>query len=81
MGLVSENGGTMKKKQVALFVLIGFIGLAMLAGIVSVLVPSRDMDYRVIQTVMVVGSYAIGGSSLWGSPGGCDGLSGCVRFR
>jgi hypothetical protein len=69
MGLVFKNGATMKKKQVALFVLIGFIGLAMLAGIVSVLVPSRYMDYRVMQTVMVVGSYAIGGLIIVGISG------------
>jgi len=51
----------MKKKQIVLWVLLGVVGVAMLAGIISMLVPTRFIDYRVMMTVFVIGSYALGG--------------------
>lgn len=51
----------MRKKQVALWILLGFVGFAMLAGVVSMLIPSRYIDYRVMTTVFIFGAYALGG--------------------
>lgn len=54
-------GCSMKKKQIALWVLVGLVGIAMLAGIVAILLPQQFMDYRVMFTVGTVGVYAFGG--------------------
>ncbi len=51
----------MKKKQIALWGLLGLVGIAMFAGVVSMLVPTRFIDYRVTTTVAVLGIYALGG--------------------
>ena len=51
----------MKKKQIALWILLAIVGIAMLAGVISILVPTRYIDYRVTSTISSLGIYALGG--------------------
>ncbi|MCA9302767.1 MAG: hypothetical protein KC996_01455 [Phycisphaerales bacterium] len=54
----------MKHKAVLLWSLLGVVGLAMFAGIVAVVLPSRYVDDRVFATISIMGIYALGGLVL-----------------
>ncbi len=51
----------MKHKAVMLWVLLGVVGLAMVAGVAAVVLPSGYVDDEVIITIIIVGAYALGG--------------------
>ncbi len=51
----------MKYKAVMLWSLLGCVGVAMLAGIVAVVLPSRYVDDRVFASIATMGAYALGG--------------------
>lgn len=54
----------MNHKKLVLWVLLGLVGAAMLAGIGAVLVPSRFINDNIIITAVVVGLYGLSGLIL-----------------
>lgn len=53
-----------QRKPVLLWVLLGLIGAAMLAGFVSILMPRRFVDDKVYASVLIVGLHALGAMVL-----------------
>ena len=54
----------MNRKKLLLGVSLALVGIATIAGIASVLMPSRFINYDLIATAMIVGGYALGGLAL-----------------
>lgn len=54
----------MNRKKLLLGISLALIGAATIAGIASVLMPARFIDYDLIATAMIVGGYALGGLAL-----------------
>ncbi len=51
----------MNRRQTLLWVFLAFVGLAMLAGLVAIILPQRFLNDQVYATIMTVGMYALGG--------------------
>lgn len=51
----------MTHKKIALWVLLGIVGLSMLTGIAAVVMPRGMVDERVLISIFIMGPYALGG--------------------
>lgn len=51
----------MNRRQTILWIFLGFIGVAMLAGLIAIILPQRFINDQVMATIMTVGIYALGG--------------------
>ncbi len=51
----------MNRKQTLLWIFLAFVGLAMLAGLVAIVMPQRYVNDQVIATIMTVGMFSLGG--------------------
>lgn len=44
-----------------LWIFLGFVGLAMLAGMIAILLPEKYIRDEIIPTILLIGTYALGG--------------------
>jgi hypothetical protein len=51
----------MNRKQMILWFFLGFVGLAMVAGMIAILLPEKYIRDEIIPTILLVGTYALGG--------------------